>query len=153
MPVTEHVFKVRLPVRIVWSFMSDRHEVGCLFPGCKGVQILNDLDSIWTVRVTFGPFSRTVRMKTHTTEFREFEKLAWEAEGDHMKSSGSVELKKLSADETQVTYRIEGHVTGHLAALQDIVVAEKLKELARKFIHNIKEQLEWMIEDDVEVSS
>jgi len=153
MPVTEHTFRVRLPIRIVWSFMSDRHEVGCLFPGCKGVTILNDLDSIWTVRVSFGLFSRTVQMKTHTTEMKEFEKLAWIAEGDHLKSTGAVELRKLSADETEVIYRIEGHVTGPFAALQDIVVSEVLKDLARKFIHNIKEQLEWMIEDDVEVSS
>lgn len=153
MPVTEHTFTIHLPIKIVWSFMSDRHEVGCLFPGCKGVKVLNDLDSIWTVRVSLGPFSRTVQMKTHTTELREFEKLAWEAEGDNLKSTGSVTLKKLSADETQVIYRIEGHVTGHFAALQDMVVAEKLKELARKFIHNIKEQLEWMIDDDQEAPS
>ena len=136
---------VKLPIKAVWSFMSDRHEVGCLFPGCKGVKILNDLDSIWTVKVTFGPFSRTVQMRTHTTELIEFEKLAWEAEGDHLKTSGAVSLQKASDDETQVTYRIEGHVTGHLAAIQDIVVAEKLRELAKKFIHNIKEQLEWVI--------
>ena len=136
---------VKLPIKAVWSFMSDRHEVGCLFPGCKGVKILNDLDSIWTVKVTFGPFSRTVQMRTHTTELIEFEKLAWEAEGDHLKTSGAVSLQSVSDDETQVTYRIEGHVTGHLAAIQDIVVAEKLRELAKKFIHNIKEQLEWVI--------
>ncbi|OGW19603.1 MAG: hypothetical protein A2X56_14840 [Nitrospirae bacterium GWC2_57_13] len=153
MPVTEHTFTIRLPIKIVWSFMSDRHEVGCLFPGCKGVKVLNDLDSIWTVRVSLGPFSRTVQMKTHTTEYREFEKLAWEAEGDNLKSTGSVALKKLSDNETQVAYRIEGHVTGHFAALQDMVVAEKLRDLAKKFIHNIKEQLEWMIEDESEVSS
>lgn len=145
MPTTEFTFMVRLPIKAVWSFMSDRHEVGCLFPGCKGVKILNDLDSIWTVKVTFGPFSRTVQMRTHTTELIEFEKLAWEAEGDHLKTSGAVSLQKVSDDETQVTYRIEGHVTGHLAAIQDMVVAEKLRELAKKFIHNIKEQLEWVI--------
>ena len=63
-------------------------------PGCKGVKILNDLDSIWTVKMSFGPFTRTMEMKTHTTEFKEFEKLAWTATGDHITSSGFVSLKK-----------------------------------------------------------
>lgn len=147
MPATEFTFTVQLPIKAVWSFMSDRTEVGCLFPGCKGVKILNDLDSIWTVRVSFGPFSRTVQMKTHTTELKEFERLSWVAEGDHVTSSGDVRLEKVSDSETRVSYRIEGHVHGPFAALQDIVVAEKLREMAKKFIENIKDQLEWQIYD------
>lgn len=146
MPATEFTFTVKLPIKAVWSFMSDRNEVGCLFPGCKGVKILNDLDSIWTVKVSLGPFNRTVVMKTHTTEFKEFERLSWTATGDHITSTGDVRLERISDSETRVTYRIEGHVHGPFAAIQDIVVAEKLRELAKKFIHNIKEQLEWQIE-------
>ena len=46
MPRVESVFRVNLPVKAVWSFMSDRNEVGCLFPGCKGVKILDHLDEL-----------------------------------------------------------------------------------------------------------
>ena len=145
MPSTELTFTIKLPIKAIWSFMSDRHEVGCLFPGCKGVKILNDLD-IWTVKMSFCHFTRTMEMKTHTTEFKEFEKLAWTATGDHITSSGFVSLKKISDDETEVTYRVEGNATGPLSALGDIVVAEKLRELAKKFTRNIKDQLEWRIE-------
>jgi carbon monoxide dehydrogenase subunit G len=152
MPSTELTFTVKLPIKSVWSFMSDRHEVGCLFPGCKGVKILNDLDSIWTVKMSFGPFTRIMEMKTHTTEFKEFEKLAWTAAGDHIISSGFVSLEKISEDETEVTYRVEGRTTGPLSALGDIVVAEKLRELAKKFTQNIKDQLEWQIEAQKEES-
>lgn len=146
MPSKETIFTIELPITAVWSFLSDRNEVGCLFPGCKGVKILNDLDSIWTLKMTFGPFSRIVEMKAHTTEMVENESMSWTAQGDHIQTSGFVSLRSISAEETEVTYRLEGHVFGPFSALQDIVVAEKIGELVRKFVVNIKERLEWQME-------
>lgn len=148
MPSKEIVFSVKLPIRSVWSFMSDRREVGCLFPGCKGVKIINELDSVWTVKFSLGPFSRTLDMRTHTTESLEFERIAWVADGENIKASGVVSLAKLSEEETEVTYHIEGHVTGHFHFLQDMVIAEQLGELARKFMKAVKERLEWTAESE-----
>ena len=145
MPKVESVFRVQLPIQSVWSFMSDRKEVGCLFPGCMGVTILNDLDSVWKVKATFGPFSKVVDMKTHTTVYKEFEQLSWVGSGDHIHMSGDVILRKISDQETEVTYHLEAHVTGPFAMLQDIVVAEKLREVKKKFIKNIRDELEWQL--------
>ncbi len=147
MPSKEIIFTVKLPIEYVWSFMTDRREVGCLFPGCKGVKIINDLDSLWTVQFFLGPFSRTLEMKTHTTEQKEPERLSWKAQGEHISASGSVIMSKLTEEETEITYRIEGHVTGHFSMIQDIIVAEKLGEITRKFMKAVKERLEWRAED------
>ncbi len=143
MPFKEVTFNVKLPIEYVWSFMTDRREVGCLFPGCRSVKIINDLDSVWTVKFTLGPFSRTMEMKTHTTEVVDMEKLSWVAAGENVSASGTVGLRKVSEEETEIFYRIEGHVKGHFSFLQDIVIAEQLGEIARAFIKNIKERLEW----------
>ena len=150
MPRVESVFRVNLPVRAVWSFMSDRNEVGCLFPGCKGVKIIDELDALWTVQVTFGPFARIVELKTHTTLFKEFEQLSWIGSGGDIHMSGDVILHKIADDVTEVVYHLEGHVTGPFARLQDMVVAEKLREVKRKFIKNIKDELEWQLDERVE---
>jgi carbon monoxide dehydrogenase subunit G len=112
------------------------------------VNIINELDSVWTVRFSLGPFSRTLQMNTHTTEMKEQEKLSWVATGENMKASGTVLLRKLNEDETEITYRIEGHVTGRFSMLQDIVVAEKLGEVARGFVKNIRERLEYKAEKE-----
>jgi carbon monoxide dehydrogenase subunit G len=148
MPSKETVFSIKLPIEYVWSFMIDRREVGCLFPGCVKVKIINDLDSVWTVKFSLGPFSRTLEMNTHTTESVEQERLAWVAEGEHMKAAGTVLLRKLNDEETEITYRIEGHVIGRFSLLQDIVVAEKLGEVSRGFMKNIKERLEYSSEKE-----
>jgi len=143
MPVKEVVFTVKLPLRSVWSFMTDRREVGCLFPGCKQVKILNDVDSIWTLKMSLGPFSRIIEMSAHTTEMIEYERMAWTATHEHLLTSGDVTFRKVSDDETEVHYHLEGHVNGHFSFLQDIVVAEKLGEVTRMFMKNIKERLEY----------
>ena len=146
MPTKEVVFTIKLPIRSVWSFMIDRKEVGCLFPGCKGVKILNDLDSLWTIKMSLGPFSRTIEMFAHTTEMEEQRKLAWTATHEHLITSGIVTFRKISEDETEITYHLEGHISGHFSFLQDIVVAEKLGEVTRGFMKAIKERLEWKAE-------
>ena len=146
MPSREVTFTVKLPIRSVWSFMIDRKEVGCLFPGCKGVKILNDLDSIWTIRMSLGPFSRVIEMFAHTTEQIEQQRLCWTATHEHLITSGIVTFRKVSDDETEITYHLEGHVNGHFSHLQDMVVAEKLGEVTRGFMKAIKERLEMTAE-------
>jgi carbon monoxide dehydrogenase subunit G len=143
MPKREVVFNIKLPIASVWSFMIDRKEVGCLFPGCKGVEILNELDSIWSIRMSLGPFSRTIEMHAHTTDMVEHQRLAWTATHEHLMTSGIVLFRKISEGETEITYHLEGHVTGHFSFLQEMVVAEKLGEVTRGFMKAIKERLEY----------
>ncbi len=143
MPKKEVTFTIKMPLEFVWSFMSDRKEVGCLFPGCMAVDILNDLDSIWTIKMSLGFFSRTIKMDAHTTEMVHHERIAWTASHDSLITSGVTTFKKLSNDETEITYYLEGHVTGNFSFLQDLVVAEKLGELTRGFMKAIKERLEF----------
>ena len=143
MPKKEITFIISLPIKSVWSFMIDRREVGCLFPGCKGVKILNDLDSVWTIKMSLGPFSRLIEMQAHTSEMVENERLSWNATGEHLVTSGIVTFRKISNEETEITYHIEGHVTGHFTFLQDMVVSEKLGEVCRSFMKNIKARLEY----------
>ena len=128
--------------------MNDRPEVGCLFPGCKGVKILNDLDSVWTIKMSLGPFTRTIEMHAHTTEMIENQRLAWTATHEHLITSGVTTFRKITDDETEVTYHLEGHVTGHFSFLQEIIVAEKLGEVTRAFMKNIKARLENTAESD-----
>lgn len=143
MPTREVTFTVKLPIKSVWSFMIDRKEVGCLFPGCKGVTILDDLDSLWKIQMSLGPFTRTIEMHAHTTEMVERQRMAWTATHEHLITSGIVTFKQVSEEETEITYHLEGHVTGHFTFLQDIVVAEKLGEVTRGFMKAIKERLEY----------
>lgn len=140
-PSLEFVFTVKLPVSTVWAFMNNRTEVGCLFPGCKDINILNELDSLWTVSFSLGPFSRTLVMKGHTTEQIENRRISWTATHELIAVSGMTDFREISKKETEITYRLEARATGSIAFLQDIIIGEKMREAARVFIKNIKERL------------
>lgn len=141
MPSQEYVFTVPLPIDAVWKFMNDRMMVSKLFPGCREVKLLNELDSLWTVSFSLGPFSRTMELKGHTTEVVENKRIAWTVSHDLVVVSGTVEFHKISEQETEITYRIEGRVTGPLPILQDIIVGDRMRALGRTYIQNIKDYL------------
>jgi uncharacterized membrane protein len=82
-------------------------------------------------------------MHAHTDEMIEHKRIAWTATHEHLITSGIITFCKASEEETEITYHLEGHVTGHFTFLQDIVVAEKLGEVTRGFMKAIKERLEW----------
>jgi carbon monoxide dehydrogenase subunit G len=141
-PSQEYVFTIHLPIDVVWKFMNDRMMVSKLFPGCREVKLLNELDSLWTVSFSLGPFSRTMELKGHTTELIKNERIAWTVSHDLVVVSGTVEFRKISEHETEITYRIEGRVTGPVPILQDIIVGDRMRALGRTYIQNIKEHLE-----------
>jgi carbon monoxide dehydrogenase subunit G len=136
-----YIFTVQLPLKAVWSFMNDRVEVGNLFPGCKEVKILNNLDSLWTVEFSLGPFSRTLDMKGHTTELIENKSIAWTASHDLFVVSGQADFVGISEKETEVTYRLEARATGPVPFLQEIIIGQKMREIARAYIARIQERL------------
>jgi len=145
-PSQEFVFVVELPIAAVWSFINNRTEVGCLFPGCNDVKILNELDSLWTVSFSVGPFSRTIQVKGHTTESVENERIAWIVMHDLFTVSGITILRKITEEETEITYQLQAKATGHFTFLQEIVVGQKMRESAFVFVENIKKRLNLMAE-------
>jgi carbon monoxide dehydrogenase subunit G len=147
-PSLEFVFTVKLPVDTVWTFMDNRSEIGCLFPGCKDIKILNELDSLWTVSFSLGPFSRTLVMKGHTTEQIVNRRISWTATHELFAVSGMTNFREISQKETEITYLLEARATGSLTFLQDIIIGEKMREAATIFINNIKERLNMLAEKE-----
>ncbi len=135
------VFAVDLPIDAVWNFMNDRARVAILFPGCTNVEILNELDSLWTVNFAIGPFVRTLDLKGHTTALIKNELIAWTVQHDLFTVTGSTVLRKISEEKTEITYTLKAEMTGYLLFLQEIVAGQKIKETVRMFIENIKKGL------------
>jgi uncharacterized membrane protein len=123
-------------------FMNDRLMVSKLFPGCREVKILNDLDSLWTIAFSLGPFSRTMVLKGHTTELIENKRIGWTVSHELVVVSGTVEFREISERETEIIYRIEGRIRGPLPILQDIIIGDRMRALGRTYVQNIKEYLD-----------
>ena len=142
MPEAKKVFEVDAPIEKVWGFLRDMKQVGSCVPGCEGVCIVNEKDTDWKVKVSFGPFSKAIIMRAHTTLEDPPNKGEWTATGDDLYTKGSVELRTLSENKTEVTYWSSVSANGILAKLAEPIIGLKISADATEFAECVKKKVE-----------
>lgn len=121
MPEVEKVFIVKAPQEKVWDFLKDPKKMGSCIPGCEDVKILSETDSEWRIKAKAGFLSKTIVLTTHTTESNPPTRGAWTGEGENIKTSGSVDLKAISDNETEVTYRSSMEASGMVGKIINMI--------------------------------
>jgi carbon monoxide dehydrogenase subunit G len=142
MPEAKKIFIVDAPIQRVWGFLRDMRLVGSCVPGCEGVCIINEKDTDWKVRVSFGPLSKTIIMRAHTTFEDPPNKGEWTATGKALYTKGSVELKALSENRTEVIYWSMVSADGIIARLAEPIIRLKIYADAAEFAKCVKRKVE-----------
>ena len=142
MPDAKKVFEVEASIEKVWQFLRDMKQVGSCVPGCEGVCIVNEKDTDWKVKVSFGPFSKTIIMRAHTIFENPPNKGEWTATGNDLYTKGSVELRTLSKNKTEVTYWSSVSANGILARLAEPIIKLKISADATEFAECVKRKVE-----------
>jgi len=147
-PVFEEVFTVAAPIRKVWEFLLDVDKVAPCMPGCEKVEHIDADNFFMTVKASVGIIAAEFKMRVTLTEKRPPYHLAAAAEGKEAKLGSSVkmkntlDLKELSAGETEVRYRSEMSVLGRLGSLGFSIMKEKVKRQGEEFARKVKTNLE-----------
>lgn len=141
MPSAEKVFVVPRPIGEVWDFLSNMVNVGSCLPGCEKVEVLNDTESDWTVKVKLGPVSKTIHARSQTTESVPPNRAAFVAESPELHLEGTLDLVAISPQETQVTYRSTARAKGPMEKLLEQIVASRLHGDAEAFADNVRARL------------
>lgn len=81
MPEVTYTTRMTTPRSMVWPFVADINNWAPLVKGYQSHQIINDRESIWTVRVEVGPLSRITKAQIQITEWVEGEKVAFTLKG------------------------------------------------------------------------
>jgi carbon monoxide dehydrogenase subunit G len=81
MPEVEYTTVVNLPPEKVWDFVKDMNNWAPLLTGYQKHEILNDADSIWTLKGDVGVLARTVELKAHITEWNGPERVSFTLTG------------------------------------------------------------------------
>ena len=92
--------------------------------------------------VSFGPFSKAIIMRAHTTFENPPNKGEWTAEGGDLHTKGSVELRTLSENKTEVTYWSSVSANGILAKLAEPIIRLKISADAAEFAECVKRKVE-----------
>lgn len=126
-----------MPINEAWEFLSNMEHVGSCVPGCEEVRVVDDTRSIWKVRAAMGPFSRILAMEARTIDFDPPQHGSFVAVGKGLTTRGTIDLKALSADSTEVTYSIEAEASGLGAGLVNGAIALAIQQQAEEFAGNV----------------
>jgi hypothetical protein len=98
MPEVEYETTMALPRAVVWDFVKDMNHWAPMLTGYQGHEIIDDTDSIWTLKGDVGILSRVVRLRAHITEWVEEERVAFTLTGLNEKVEGGGVLQMSDVD-------------------------------------------------------
>jgi hypothetical protein len=77
MPEVAYTTEMRLPLATVWAFVSDMNNWAPFLTGYQKHEVIDDTDSLWTLKGEVGILSRIVELRAHVTEWIEPQKVSF----------------------------------------------------------------------------
>jgi carbon monoxide dehydrogenase subunit G len=92
MPEVEYTTTMALSRTLVWDFVKDMNHWAPFLTGYQSHEIVDETDSVWTLKGDVGILSRMVKLRAHVTEWIEGEKVSFTLTGLNEKVDGGGEL-------------------------------------------------------------
>lgn len=110
MPDVDYTTTIEIARPDVWEFVKDMNNWAPFAEGYQSHEVVNDRESIWTVKGEIGPISRTTKFHVQITEWVEMERVAFELKGLNEPISGGGAIR-LSDTEDGGGTEIRGEAT------------------------------------------
>lgn len=88
MPEVEYATTMSLPRPLIWDFVKDMNNWAPFLTGYQKHEILDETDSVWTLKGDVGILSRVVKLQAHITEWVDQERVAFTLTGLNEKVDG-----------------------------------------------------------------
>ena len=138
---------IAAPREKVWAFFTDPHAVGACAPGLESLDILVP-DEKFEVKGSVGFGAVQVHFVAQV-EWAEMEppergvmKAHGTAPGSAMDAVASLDLREVSADETELSWSADVTVSGTIASLASRMMGSVTKKLAGAFFTCVKAEIE-----------
>ena len=109
MPEISYTTTMAAPRATVWEFVRDMNNWAPLTRGYQEHEVLNERESIWTVKGDLGPISRITKFHVTITEWVEGEKVAFTVKGLNEPINGEGAI--LISDGEAASTAIQGNAT------------------------------------------
>lgn len=96
MPTVTYTTTIDVPRADVWEFVRDMNNWAPFAKGYQSHEIINEQESIWTIKGELGPISRTTKFHIVITEWVEGERVGFTFEGlnEPISGAGAIQLKE-----------------------------------------------------------
>lgn len=143
MPEVEHSVTVRAPVQTVFEFVKDFDNWAPFLIGYQSHEVVNDTDSIWTIKGDVGILSRTVKLEIHITEWVEGERVSFRLHGltESVEGSGSF-VATPHPDGSTLSFQLSLKAGGMAGPMVNAVMGPLLRPAASSLATKISERVE-----------
>lgn len=132
----------------LWQLLMDIPRVAACLPGVEAVEQLDNDTYQGTLKVRVGPIALSLQGRIVLEEKdQDAWRAALRAEAEDRRVAGAMrgksvmELKELSADETELTVETDVNILGKIGEFGQPIIRKKADQMLGKFIDNIKKEL------------
>ncbi len=132
----------------LWQLLMDIPRVAACLPGVEGVEQIDGETYQGTLKVRVGPIALSLQGKIVLEEKDEVAcRAALRAEAEDrrvagaMRGKSTMELKELSAEETELTVETDVNILGKIGEFGQPIIRKKADKMLVTFIENIKKEL------------
>ncbi len=137
--VIEQTLKIKAPIKKVWETMLDVSFLISCIPGIENLEVVdeNNYKAILKARVSIMTAIFDTEIAIIDKQEPVYIKVAGEGKGrmgvGRVAFSQTVNLKSVSTEDTDVTYKLDLNVIGRLASLGGKAIAKKVTEVSEVF--------------------
>jgi carbon monoxide dehydrogenase subunit G len=101
MPEVEYSTRMHLPPQAIWEFVKDMNNWAPFLTGYQKHEIIDETDSIWTLKGDVGILSRVVKLRAHVTEWNGPERVRFTLTGlnEQVDGEGQLMMSEVAAAE------------------------------------------------------
>lgn len=143
MASTSKEFEVSRDINKVWEFVSDMGNWASQMPGYVSHESSSADDSAWTLNVDLGPFSRSIVVDVHVSQWNSPGEVVFGVKGRYEPfTGGGVYRARETAGGTAIVLDFHAEPGGSMAKIIAPMVGPVLERVANEFSANLKAALE-----------
>lgn len=139
MPEVTYTTTMKAPRAEVWDFVRDMNNWAPFTRGYQTHEVLNDNESVWTVKGDLGPISRVTKFHVTITEWIEGERVSFTVRGlnEPINGRGAITIADGDAASTQIHGNATIEMGGALGPVVNELIVPFVEEGADELVTKI----------------
>lgn len=143
----EGKFTLKAPIKRIWETLLEPETLLSCIPGAEKIERLDEKTYDCVVKQKVGPISVKFKFKSILTKMEPPTHIEIEGEGEDIAKAGHfvqksiVDLKEISPNEVEVSYKSDVSIVGKLAMFGDRIMKAKAKKVEEEFTTALQERL------------
>jgi carbon monoxide dehydrogenase subunit G len=147
----EGKFTLKAPIQKIWDTLLEPETLLSCIPGAEKIERIDEKTYDCVVKQKVGPISVKFKFKSIITRMESPTQIEVEGEGEDVAKAGHfvqkslVDLREISQDEVEVSYRTDATIVGKLAMFGDRIMKAKAKKVEEEFTKALQEKLKTVV--------